>query len=423
MGDFERIFGAGADIDAIIASFGPGDDYYDHINDTEPVRHRTWDLPQARTSYDTFGEVWRPASTPYDRISDRDLADMDIAAKETLAAIKADPMFDPMDIMYGEPDAGVGAFLSHLRLGLSKVGATSLDRFEAFVGMVVRGSEIEIVFARDSGPEAGYVSPTLTSHILAFPNDTYILRISGLELEGPLWNLGKVGGDYSPGTDSYEAFASPGPGREVLEVSRALLNPEKEIIDATDWVKHTRERNANAEADHYPYPGFDTVAHYVASKEPRSRTWSDTAEDELKQRVGRIISALIYPGETVTVRINPTPSGSSLSCQVDNERTDVWRKDGKDVIGFLSARDLIDQILSLLPLPGFRGKSPGYELLEITCHSPQDRIRGAGYLLDFLNEAGIDTSAAADAILAEDRFRLYQIISPEVEAEKDCIPF
>ena len=413
MGDFERIFGAGADIDAIISSFGPDDDYDDHTHDRKPIRHRDWELPQARTSYDIFGEVWRPAATPYDRISDRDLADMDVASRETLAAIRADPMCDPMDIMHGETDAGVGAFLSHLRHGLSKVGAASLDRFEAFVGMVVRGSEIEIVFARDSGPKAGYVSPTLTSHILAFPNDTYILRISGLELEGPLWNLGNVRGDYFPGTDSYEAFASPGPDRKVLEVSRALLNPEKGVIDATDWVKKTRERNAKAEEDKYPYPGFNTVAHYVSNQEPRSRTWSDTAEAELKKRVGRIISALIYPGETITVRINPSPSGSKLSCRIHEERSDVWRDGAIDIFGVLSAHNLIDQILSFLPLSGFRGKSPDYELLAITCHSPQDRIREAGYLLDLLSEAGVDTSAAADAMIADDRYRLYQVLSPE----------
>lgn len=423
MGDFERVFGAGADVDAIISSFDRDHDYEWHEeSDADTDLNSGRELPRAKTAFDLTGQTWRPALTPYCRLEDIDLSKIYLAAKDTLAAIEADPDCDAFVISYGELDK-VAKLHAHLCCGLAKIG-TSLDHFEAFIGMVVRGSDIDMVFARDTGSNAGYVSPTLSTHIIALPCDVQLLRCGGLQLDGPLWNLMNIGGDYHPGSDSFCVFANTEQGRDVLEVSRSLLNADAGIIHVSDWVKHNRfDSNLSAgKMDPFFGVGFDAVADFVERREQEARTWSDAAEDELRSRVRLLISFLTPPGATATVTLNPNIYGSALSCQIsDNCTSKSATVSDTAQTSQADTQELINHILRCFPLSGFRGKARPFPLIKEASFSAYERHRGIGPLLDFLNEIGVDTSAAADALDSGDQRRLIQIISPEIH--ENMIPF
>jgi hypothetical protein len=169
-------------------------------------------------------------------------------------------------------------FLAHARPALEEL-APSLDAFGAFIAQVVREADIPLVFARDTGPRSGHVSRTLSMHVLAFPEEAYLARFGGLELLGPFSDFESFGGYAVLERKSYRRFAEEGPGREVLEISYDLRDPDIPIMTARDWV--AAESGTQAAGDN----SIGTLARRAALRAPRSRTWSDAAEEALRARV------------------------------------------------------------------------------------------------------------------------------------------
>lgn len=184
----------------------------------------------------------------------------------------------------------------------------SLDAFVAFLSTVVAEAFVPIVFARDVGPTAGYVSRTLSAHVLAFPEEVYLARFGTMAIQGPFSDYRGGGTTFAPERfeDPYCAFANEGLGREVLAVSGQLLDRHGPVRGHRDWVSAEVGRTGF-------FTGYASVAQHASGRVKPCRSWSDAAEDALRRRVRRTIAGLVPEGVGAEVLLRSSAFEPGLS--------------------------------------------------------------------------------------------------------------
>lgn len=198
-------------------------------------------------------------------------------------------------------------------------------------------------------------------------------------------------------------FALEEPGREVLEISAGLRNPDAGVRSARDWV----ETEARISRDLCRgMNSFGSVASRARSRQERSRAWSDATEDALRKQVRAVVACLIPAGAPATAILYPCVMEPSLSFSA--------RWDGQ---GFDCPQEkAVAAILNRLDVSAFRGVSPWIELLRGQ-FSAHERATSFPALLEILSGCGFDASAARHALARADYAGLLQIVSPEAYDE------
>lgn len=392
MGDFEDIFGPSGDVE-----------YWDGAGpSTVDVLERGSELDQAKTFFDITGQVWHPSHVLHQRLSIAELIEIDALAKEAHAAFKADWRYS-----INISEAFADAFLGHVAPCLERL-RPSLDVFESFIAKVVRQCSYPAVFARDTGPQAGYVSRSLSSHIIALPDAYCIVRLGDLSLD----IVRPRNHDMVSYENSHCWFAAEEPHRKVLEISRALLCPEEGISDVPDWVRVCQAKGWSIPSD----DTYDAVALYAAKTERRKwgggRNWSAAAEAALRTRVVSLIGALLTPGSSATVYLRPDWSGSSLDCELELPRE--WsRAREKEIARDFNMRAVTKAALDLIDFSSFRANVGACKirLLDNMEFPGHQQLDGRTLLFDLLDETGRDSRAAADALERQDYECLHRIIT------------
>ena len=391
MGDFERTFGAGADAGAIIDFYSLTDNEDEDTGEEILASGKV--LPRAKSFFDLTGQVWYPGSDARARIAPEQLAEIDRLASSTAEAFCKEGA-----IFHRDWNEIAELFLAHIQPTLECL-SPSLDAYETFLSAVVRQVCVPIVFARDTGPQAGYVSPTLSTHVLAFPEEVYLARFGGLSFGGPYSDFKSFGGFAVLEIDSFRGFAKEGQGREVLEISPELHDQVVPIRDVRDWVE--AEKGSSGGSAHN---SFETLARRAKGQCIRCRIWSDADEDTLCAKVRGIIAGILPPSASARVTLNLHESEGRLSANVFRMQVSA----DEDLL-----HDLVEVLMERLNLAVFRGAAPSITILEDTSFSLREREAGKAVLLDFINSIGADVSAAADALEREDYKCLYEILSPD----------
>lgn len=366
------------------------------------------DLPRAPTFFDLTGQTWRPTSSPRLRIPPRELAKIDALATQVAAEFNAVEQggVDAMEI--------IGSFSDITSSALASM-RPSIDVLEVFFTEAVRKAEYPIVFARDVGADAGYVSRSLSSHILAFPEQIYMARLGGLDFTAPFSNFESMGGWGQVALDSYLAFANEEPGREVLEISSSLRMGSNPVRDTREWVALNRTPTTEEEAR---YRGFNVIAGRAGNSQGRCRSWDDATEDALRLRIRGLAASLAPEGAKVFVTLDPGASKSSLHCGAFGS-AGAWSDPRARILECLF--DMID-------LSGFRAISPSIQLINDGPFSGQERIAGIGVLYALCDEAGLDTGAVSEAMRRKDFNWMLRIVSSEDDemswhrSRADCAP-
>ncbi len=404
MGDFERTFGAGADADAIIRGFSAQEEWeFDDDDYREPeILQDGKGLPKAKSFFDLTGQIWHPAEDPRARIGRERLKQIDQLAREAVMSFN--------EIYHEEANFGKEGdyppkevmFLEAVRSGLDKT-ASCLDEFEVFFCNVVRDVDVPLLFVRDAGPNAGYVSPTLSTHVFVFEGDRFLARFGGFDLDGPFGASLFVSGSRSgEATSSFCAFSQEGPGRKALAMSAGLrgdLSPEramKEWIEESQPFVGIEEGIAN---------GYDVIAQAAHEREPRTRIWTDRAEDALRRRV-RSLGVLLPEGETLSVSLHTDEPQPSLTGALSLKTMTSGTRDEP-------LSDILSNLLSRIDVSAFRGAAPEIKLLDDITFSAHQRLSALPDFLDLMDELGLDRSAIAKALSEKNVSGILEAVSAE----------
>jgi hypothetical protein len=129
--------------------------------------------------------------------------------------------------------------------------------------------------------------------------------------------------------------------------------------------------------------------------------WSDAAEDFLRARIRGIVASVIPEQARITVMLNPSVFSPWLDCSLH------WQEEAHND----PRNELIVHLIDAVDVSNFRGVSPPILILDHEAFSPQERMTGVEVLFGFLENLGVDMSAAADAFSRSDFLTLLRILS------------
>lgn len=389
MGDWEDMFGMDAGETGHFA--------WQSCNDVDPESLEDFlkngsDLRRAPTLFDLTGQVWHASESPRPKFSYEELNKIHRIAREAADNFSTDALPNVED--WGEAAA---IFLVHAQRAMDLVGP-SLDAIETcLISIVEQVDYCDLVLARDTSHDNGHVSRTLSSHIIAFPEEQYIARLGDLTLRGPYCTF--------PGwrhcdivVDSFCGLANEKPECKVLAVSNSLLDENIPLRSASEWAL-VNQGDSSWWSNGYRNL-YSAAAKYAARLNGQCRTWTDTAESTLRTRVYEILCALLPDSERVYITLDTNPHGSRL----------YMNEHFGDIHGTLAI--LITYIFQKIDLSNFRANSRDILLIDSVIPSQQSRQSGIAHLIELFDGVGVDASAAREALRSYDHRALLLVIEP-----------
>lgn len=403
MGDFQDVFGAGADADSIIDGISRAEMRYQREeNELENCKH-----PKVAASFfDLTGQTWQPAADPLAWIRPDDEERIEKLAQEAL---------DWLDGSGSEPteyDTGFSLACDEASILLDAIqdalqgDLKTLHEVEHYLTLVIQSYQSPAVLVRMTGIEAGYAGQNLTTHAIVLSYGVFIGRFADLTWRGPLPNAKDSYDGY--GQDAYRSLALMPPGGTILAISAPLTDPKQGIIDPQSWI--AVEQAVTSHQSESRRTVWDDLLREAGNYERQGRvlrSWTDGELHHLTRHLRSLIAPLIDETLDGEISLCAGLSGTSslkLDCSSMSRPRD----------------DLIERLLTFVDVRHFVMSTRFFANYEITLlkylyERPimHERLEGKEALLALLSAKGFDRSAVSSYLEDGDYNSLARLLDPK----------
>lgn len=415
MGDFEDVFGAGANSEAII-------DNIDRMNAREEdedwsVYSSGQSIPRALSFYELTGTF---DSLPTDVFETH-------RQKRKVFEKEAQMLAEALDGAWGLVHDGEWYYaeeFSRLLIPVTDRCCKTLAELGAFLIMVTCSLSDDAVLIRDSSEHNGMLGPGLSTYAIMLPQRFYLASFGKPDMRGPFWFMGNDDdGEHFDGLELADGL----PGQQVLAVSKGVSGnsyPDWDSVianyrrDANAWVAAHRQLSHVGGGT-----PFDHVARHARQSEGEIlRTWSDRQEQNLRLLIQQLAAAilpvqanyeinLIVRGSSASIGLIP---GEKIGDRISMPRHEAFKAALDTLIDLSSFRG---RKLTKCRYEPTLGEIPGdprplYITLldrESEAETFDDVLKGREVLLDLTEQNRLDRAAVEAAIVREDWKQLVAI--------------
>jgi hypothetical protein len=403
MGDFEDVFGAGANAETIISNF-------DRINDEEDEYCFPYpsgqNIPRALSFYEITGTLVSPRTNAFETLDWHKREFLETEAKMLVDAVANVDYNDwPLDD-YAEQ-------VSDVLVSATNRCCETVAELEAFLIKVTCSLYGNAVLVRDTSGHNGMLGLGLSTYAILLGEGFYVASCGAKpKMTGPFWF---TDGEWQRNMFGSISPAKGLPGQEVLAVSKGELMEESSLgsVDTQQLVAAQRKSSRRV-GDPFSFIAWharreeremlETLKAVDLDRWGALRAWSDRQEQNLCRLIHQLGAAILPLQARYEIRLDASETHAQISAFNHDARVSEPRASAFKVV------------LKLIDLSSFRGgtfRSHGFSITlldgEFDTKSIDEVLAGREVLLDLVEDNRLDRAAVEAAIVREDWEQLVAI--------------